>query len=502
MTRFSAIARPAVLACSLAAGLFAQIPGAQTPATEQQLVLLPGKSTVLDCASDIRRVAIANPAVAEVTAVSSREVLVNGLAPGETSLVIWLQTGPRLTWTLTVPGPLSPLDRLKEQLRRDPGYENVSVELENGAVFLRGSVKDQTAADRAVMVADAFGKPVNLLMVDVPPAPAQILLKVRFANVDRAASMQLGANILSTGATNTIGQITTGQQGAASIKSENGRPGLTLSDALNLFLFRPDLNLGATIRALQSKNLLEILAEPNVLATDHKAASFVAGGEFPFPTVQGGANAGAVTISFREFGIRIGFLPDLTPRGTIRLHVTPEVSSLDFANGLVFQGFTIPALSTRRVDTEVELESGQSFAIAGLLDNRTTESLSKIPGLGNIPLLGKLFQSVSTLRANTELIVIITPELVLPIPSGKPVPEIPLPKEFMKGTSLTAPRTPGEAVTGPVPQAPRREKVPVEELRPHTPEGSGPSPVVPGANPSAGNPPAGNSATARSGGGK
>ena len=161
---------------------------------------------------------------------------------------------------------------------------------------------------------------------------------------------------------------------------------LTLSDALHILLLRKDLNLAAAIKALQAKSLLEILAEPNVLAINGKQASFVAGGEFPFPTLQGGGGGlGAVTIAFREFGIRLQFLPTVTPRGTIRLQVMPEVSSLDFAHGLTFQGFNIPALATRRIQTEIELETGQSFAIAGLLDNRLgvgtasfNESLSSI----------------------------------------------------------------------------------------------------------------------------
>jgi pilus assembly protein CpaC len=225
----------------------------------------------------------------------------------------------------------------------------------------------------------------------------------------------LGANFLSTGAGGTPGSITTGQfPGMAT----NDGKSFTLTDALNVFLFRPDLNLAATIRALETKRQLETLAEPTVPAINGKTASFLAGGEFPFPMIQGGASVGAVTIQFREFGVRLSFLPTVTPRGTIRLQVTPEVSSLDFANGLVFQGFNIPAISTRRVQTEIELENGQSFAIAGLLDNRVTESWSKIPGLGDIPLFGKLFQSKSRLKNNTELLIVVTPELVRPVPAG------------------------------------------------------------------------------------
>jgi pilus assembly protein CpaC len=234
---------------------------------------------------------------------------------------------------------------------------------------------------------------------------------------------------------------------------------------LNVFLFRPDLNLLATIRALHNKRLLEILAEPNVLTIDGKPASFLAGGEFPYPTLQGGGGGlGAVTIQFREFGVRIGFLPKITPRGTIRLQVTPEVSSLDYANGLVFQGFTIPGLSTRRVQTEIELQDRQSFVIGGLLDNRVTENLTKIPGLGDIPFFGKLFQSKSLLRSNAELLVLVTVELVRPMADGQPGPQIKMPLEFMKGAPQNQPRTPGLEVTGPASAEPPRKAIPVEQL--------------------------------------
>jgi pilus assembly protein CpaC len=234
-----------------------------------------------------------------------------------------------------------------------------------------------------------------------------------------------------------------------------------LSQALNVFLFNSNINLGATIQALQARNVLQILAEPNVLAMNGRPASFLAGGEFPFPNLQGGgAGLGAVTIQFREFGVRINFVPTLTPRGTIHMQVTPEVSSLDFANGLVFQGFTIPALSTRRVSTEVELSDGQSFAIGGLLDNRTTEALTKIPGLGDIPFFGKLFRSRNLSKNNTELLVLVTPEIVRPIPAGQPLPDLKRPTPLMEpNTSSAAPRTPAEPAV-----AATTESIPMEEL--------------------------------------
>jgi pilus assembly protein CpaC len=231
-----------------------------------------------------------------------------------------------------------------------------------------------------------------------------------------------------------------------------------------LLLFRKDFNLTAVLTALQTNNLAEILSEPNLLAIDGQPASFLAGGEFPYPTVQGGAVAGAVTIAFREFGVRIKFLPRITPRGTIRLHVAPEVSSLDFADGLVYQGISIPGLDTRKVDTEVELESGQSFAIAGLLDQRVTETLSKVPGIGDIPILGKLFQSKTRTPSNSELLIIITPELVLPIPADQPLPDLVRPKPFLKGAPDELPGMPGVETTRPVPLSEPSKTVPVEQL--------------------------------------
>jgi pilus assembly protein CpaC len=239
----------------------------------------------------------------------------------------------------------------------------------------------------------------------------------------------------------------------------------TIADALNLFFFRPDLNLGATIEALQVKGLLQILAEPNVLAQNGKPASFLAGGEFPFPSVSSGTGGTPmVTVQFREFGVRLTFTPTITPRGTIHLDVAPEVSALDFTNGLSVSGFIVPALTTRKLNTQVELNEGQSFAIGGLLDNRTTDTLEKIPFVGDIPLLGKLFQSKSVTKQNTELIVIVTPELVRPIPAGQPVPELNYPTPFLKSNTGKDPRTPGLNSTGPVPAEPPNASIPIETL--------------------------------------
>lgn len=428
------------------------------------LALTVGKSTILESEGSIERVSVANPDLAETLAISPHELLVNGKAPGQTTLIIWQRDGARLVFDLTVASNPARIDAVRREMKRELGDQNVDVSYSNDTIFLRGTVKNLTVSDRAVSIASTLGKTVNLLNVNVPEGEAQILIKVKFVDVDRTASSQLGWNLFSTGAGNTLGSITTSQFSPPVISGKTTGASFSLSDALNLFIYRPDLNLGATIQALESKNLLQILAEPNVLAIDGKKASFIAGGEFPFPTVQGGASAGAVTISFRRFGVSIDFVPHITARGTIRLQVTPEVSSLDYANSVVVSGFTIPALSTRRVQTEVELQSGQSFVIAGMLDNRAAETFSKIPGLSSIPLLGKLFESRTRTRNHSELLVMVTPELVRPIPANKPVPLLDMPLNFITGVRTSVPRTPGTDETGPVPVASVTDSLPVEDL--------------------------------------
>lgn len=431
------------------------------------LVVTVGKSLVLDNAMNIQRISLANGDLAEAVAVNPREVLINGKAPGETSLLIWQQGGPRLLFDLTVRASTTRLEDVRGRLAKELPGQDISVYMEGENVFVHGTAKDMVSADRATAMAGTLGKVVNLLHVTTPVEEPQILIKVRFADVDRSISSQLGFNLFSTGATRTIGGVTTQQYSPPVVQLPvPGSPvTATLSNALNLFLYRPDLNLGATIEALEARNLLQILAEPNVLAMNGKAASFIAGGEFPVPVVQGGSNIGAVTIQFREYGVKLNFLPTITPRGTIRLQVAPEVSSLDYSNGVVLNGFTVPALDTRKVQTEIELENGQSFAIAGLLDNRFSETLDKIPGIGNIPVLGKLFQSRVLTKNNSELLIMVTPELVRPIPAGQARPDVPMVKPFLKDTLKDAPRTPGIEATGPVPVKPQRETIPVEELQ-------------------------------------
>jgi pilus assembly protein CpaC len=235
------------------------------------------------------------------------------------------------------------------------------------------------------------------------------------------------------------GYTTTTTANGVTTTTQNG---FTLSDLLNIFVFRPDLNLAATIKALQEKTLLQILAEPNVLTESGKEGNFLAGGEFPFPVVQpsGAGGVPLITIQFRPFGVQLNFAPTLAPDGMIHLHVRPEVSTLDFTNAVTIAGFTVPAISTRRVESEVRLQDGQSFAIAGLVDNRVQEQLNKVPGISDVPILGKLFQSKSLQKSKTELLVVVTPRIVKPsLPAALPAsPAFPVP--FMPPATAPKPK--------------------------------------------------------------
>jgi len=432
----------------------------QSPGEAETLHVLVGRSLVITSPARIKRISVADPTIVDAVAVSPNQILLNGKAPGAVSLVLWDETGQSQEFDINVDIDIRGLaDQFREAFPDQP----VKLEVQKDVVVLSGPVSSKAVADKMLEMAKvSSAKAVSLLAVPPPVAPGEVLLQVKFAEVDRAALSQLGANLLlPTG--KTIGAIGTQQFGPATLTGgivptpgggiattlNNGtttieQAGFTLSNLLNIFLYNPQLNLGATIQALQQRNLLEILAEPNLLTESGKEASFISGGEFPFPVVQGGGagTVPTVTIQFREFGVRLYFTPILTSEGTIHLKVRPEVSSLDYSNALTFSGYTIPALSTRRVESEMELRDGQSFAIAGLVDNRVTEIADKIPGLGNIPILGKFFQSRSLSKSRTELLVLVTPRIVKPLLSSQ-VPAPPYyPLPFMPPMTGEKPASP------------------------------------------------------------
>jgi pilus assembly protein CpaC len=396
----------------------------------EELRLTVGRSIVLDYPSDIRQISTSDPNIVDAVAVTTREVLLHAKASGFATLIIWAKSGQRTIYTVIVE---QNLDQLRKLLRDTFPSENIQVQSTRDAIALTGKVSNKSVADRAVAMVTPFGKTVvNNLQLAPQAAERQIVLRVKFAELDRSATTALGANLVTLGAGNTIGRTTTEQFTPPSVSAPSGaRPSVTFSEALNIFAFRPDLNLGAFVRALQTQGALQILAEPNLVTTNGREASFLVGGEFPVPVLQGSGSAGAVTIQFREFGIRLTFNPTFTENGTIKLYVKPEVSTLDFANAVNISGFLIPALSTRRVETNVELGEGQSFIIGGLLDERVTNNLSKIPGLANIPLMGLLFRSKEERKQRSELIVMVTPELTRPINPGETLPGPVFPRQFL-----------------------------------------------------------------------
>jgi pilus assembly protein CpaC len=471
LTRISAVAVSLVMA-------WAPLPAQQAgsgPESPNSLFVASGKSALISSRELIERVSVGFGDVAEATAVSPREVLVNAKKPGSTSLIVWQRNGEKLFYDVNVtPNRFltdTRLDALRREIAKELPGQTIALTTDNDVFYLRGTVKDLTSVERAMAIVSSVGKAVNLLYVAVPTPDPQILLKVRFASLDRNRSDQLGVNLFSTGATNTIGSTTTQQYPGPTLPQNpsplNATNPFALTDLLNIFLFRKDINLGAIIKDLEIKGVVQVLAEPNVLAQNGKQASFLAGGEFPYPVFQGttgGTGGGAITIQFREFGVRLNFIPTITPRGTVRLQVAPEVSALDYVNALTIQGFTVPGLNTRKVKTDVELEEGQTFAIGGLLDRRVTDTFQKMPFISDIPIIGKLFESKNVNRQNTELVVIVTPELVRPIPAGGHVPDIKFPQKFLEPTDPNAMRTPGIAATGPVPVNPPEKTIPAEQL--------------------------------------
>jgi pilus assembly protein CpaC len=283
-----------------------------------------------------------------------------------------------------------------------------------------------------------------------------VLLKVRFALVNRQAVHELGASLFTSREAFTA-RGTTQQFPAPDFDDVAGKVGgLTFSDYLNIFFFQRKEGIGAVVKALQQHGNFQSLAEPNLIAYNGQEASFLAGGEFPVPLVSG--TTGNVSVSYREFGVRLKFRPTIAG-DVIRLHVRPEVSTLDFNNGITLSGFRIPALSERYAETEVELRDGQTFAIAGLLNNVAQNDSAAIPFLSQIPIIGKLFQSKADRRTQNELMVLITPRLVRPLNPDE-VPPLPTNMKDMNAPNETAPKAGGlvDAPAGANTQAPEAGK--------------------------------------------
>ena len=433
-----------------------ETPPPQEAALSERLHLLVGRSLVISTPVRIKRISIADPAIIDAIIIKPTQILLNGKVPGGVSLVLWDEADQSQTFEVFV--DLDILG-LSQKIREVFPEEPIRVEASKDVVMLSGRASSKAVADKILqIVTAATPKVISLMEAPTAPTSGEILLEVKIAEVNRSALDQLGINLFSANP-KQIGSTSTQQFSAPTLSSvqqttSTGSTGtgqtlntnFTLTDLLNVFLFRPDIHVGATLKALQQRNLLQILAEPNLLTETGREANFLAGGEFPFPVVQGGAAGSAPTVSiqFKEFGVRLNFAPKLTENGKIYLKVRPEVSTLDFTNALTVSGFFIPAISTRRVETEMELMDGQSFAIAGLVDDRLTRVANKIPWLADIPILGYLFRSRTLNKTKTELLVVVTPHIVKPL-SADQVPAGPkFPEAFLPLSPAGAPKPPAK----------------------------------------------------------
>ncbi len=378
----------------------------------QTLELVVGKSKVIDTPVPIKRASLANPDVADTVVLSPTQIYLTGKAVGVTNLTFWQENGQILTIFDVVVS--ADLNRLKEQLQRLlPNERDIRVTADHDHVTLAGAVSSTAIVTKVREIAEAYApkKVINLLQVG---GVQQIMLEVRVAEMNRELTRRLGINFnyIDNNAfgVSALGNLTALGGGGSSA----GQVTQTVTSVINaLFGFRTgNVTWTTFIDALKDQNLLKILAKPTLVTLSGQDAQFLAGGEFPFPVPQ---SLGTVTIEFKKFGVGLSFHPTVLSSNHISMTVAPEVSELDFTNSVTIGGFRIPAITTRRASTVIELADGQSFAIAGLLQDTVREDIAKFPVLGDIPILGALFRSSSFRKRETELVIIVTPHLVKPL---------------------------------------------------------------------------------------
>ena len=410
--------------------------------------VLVGQSRVINFDRPVGRFSVSNPEIAEAVLVTPDQVLVNGKSFGQVNFIAWEQTGGQfLVFDVYVRANLSLID---SQIRALFPKDDIRLSQANGSVVISGSVANAATAAQVQSVVEAASfKTVNMLTSPISNA-SQVQLEVRVAEVNRNKLRDYGTSFVSQPQGGTSGYINSGNGPSTLGDVGLSQTAATLSGiiqpALNLFIFNRQISTAAMLRVLRQEGAFRELAEPNLIAMNGQQASFLAGGEFPVPVLQTGQSGNGITIVWKEYGIRLNFKPTIVDEDHIRLELEPEVSTIDFANGVRFNGFVVPALRTRRAKTGVELRDGQSFALAGLLDNSETKSLSRIPIVSDIPVIGALFKSKSFEKKETELMFIVTARMV------KPVSPDDLPNmrgiDGLKGSSPLGVEPKGEGVQG------------------------------------------------------
>jgi|GEM_PF-239524 len=395
-------------------------------ASRKHMRLTVGRGLLIDLSEPLKRASVADPNIADVSVLSPLQVLVTGKAIGTTEVILWDNQDRQVVFEVTVEMDLS---EIKEAISRAAPGSQVDVRAVRDTVILSGLVADVDAVDRITEIAKILTPNIqNQLRV---AGEQQVLLRCTVAEVSKQAARQLGVNgwiagdnvrdMFAVNQLDGINPVNIGGAPTANIIQPGGIPFATDVDGLPLLPppTGPELSLGFPriqmqlfFRALRENNLLRVLAEPNLVALSGQEASFLAGGEFPVPVPQGGANSNTITIEYREFGVQLTFQPTVIGRQMIRLKVAPEVSEPDFTLGVVLAGTTVPGLSQRRAETTIELAAGSTIAIAGLLSERVVGIARQVPGLGDVPVLGALFRSVNYQKNQTELVILVTPELV------------------------------------------------------------------------------------------
>lgn len=394
---------PASLQATTASGPSMSRMSIQQPGSSDVLHILTGHSLVLHSPVAMKRVYVGNPLMLSAFNSSPMDILLTAKEPGVTSLAVWDQNGSNQLYTISVDLDPSEMQSAVEQMYPGAGIQvsGVADRLE-----LNGVVPTQDIADGLSKLGASYSKSVANSLRVLPTMPPQVELKLQIVEVDRTKLDQFAVNFARGGNTPT----TTGT-GA-------------FSSPLNLSIGYLKESFTLNVQALAQQSVLQILAEPTLTTLSGGTAKFLSGGEFPIPVVQGTATGGAaasVTIQFRPYGVKVDFLPLVQADGSIRLKVAPEVSTLDYANAVTISGFTVPALSTRRADTEIQLKDGQSFMLSGLLDHRAIENLGRVPGISRIPILGELFRSRNNTHSLTELVFVVTAKVIDP---SAPQPEV------------------------------------------------------------------------------
>ena len=378
----------------------------------QNLRLLVGHSIFLKTTNPLRRIYVSNPQLLQSFISNPKEVVITAKTPGVGTLALWDNAGNSSLYTVSADLDFA---ALRASIRQALPGQDINVEAREGKIYLSGTVSGDDAYKEANRLGSLYSQDlVNSLHVTYVH-PKQVELKVRIVEIDRTKLAQFGFNFFSTGS--NMSTISTQQFNSVGLTQDsNGAAKIGVSSPLNLFFYNANLNVGATVADLAAHNVLQILAEPTITTINGHEASFLSGGEFPYPVIQGGGGTFAsVTIMFQPYGVKLDFTPTVNVDGTILLKVNPEVSALDYSNAVTISGYTIPAISTRRASTEVELRDGESFSISGLLDHRTTVLLSKVPGIADVPVLGQLFRSKNNTHSVVELVVIVTATVVDPL---------------------------------------------------------------------------------------